>query len=77
MRTLYIATWLTIIGCLFAMGYMLNEGLKYRDARKAVQNPSEFTESQLSLCTSYLRRVSMGDDEMVRRLRSNAYWRDE
>lgn len=77
MRTLYFSIWLVVIGCLFAMGYMLNEGLKYRDARKAVQNPAEFTESQLSLCTAHLRRVSNGDDEFVRRLRSNAYWRGE
>lgn len=70
MRVLYFSTWLAIIGCLFAMGYMVNEGLEYRAARKAVQNPSEFTNQQLSLCTSHLRRVSIGDDEMVRRLRS-------
>ena len=75
MRSLYLATWLAIIGCLGAMAYMVNEGLEYREARKAVRNPSEFTESQLSLCTSHLRRVVDGDDEMVRRLRSAAYWR--
>lgn len=77
MRALYVATWLAIIGCLFAMAYMVNEGLEYREARKAVQNPAEFTNQQLSLCTAHLRRVSNGDDEFVRRLRSNAYWRGE
>lgn len=77
MRLYYILNTVLLATCVLVIGWMLNEGLEYREARKAVQNPAEFTNQQLSLCTAHLRRVSNGDDEFVRRLRSNAYWRGE